>query len=189
MPDIGKVLKQEIARLARKQAKAQIADVKRDAVRLKKSVAELKRQVSALTRENRRLAQEVMPVVRSQTAAAVAKTAPTMRITSRTVRTLRRKLGLSQANLAALLGVTSQSVVNWEGGKGRLRLRSRTLTALASVRDIGRREAKRRLAALSQSQGGKPGRKPRKKKAGPARKRGRLSAGKRRKRTAKRAKK
>jgi hypothetical protein len=40
MPNIAKVLREEVQRLAKRQIKAELSQVKRDTVRLKRSVAE-----------------------------------------------------------------------------------------------------------------------------------------------------
>ena len=58
----------------------------------------------------------------------------------------RRKLGLSAADFAALLGVSGQSVYKWEHGESRPR--ARQLEAIAALRGIGKREAAERLAKL-----------------------------------------
>jgi len=60
----------------------------------------------------------------------------------------RQKLGLSAADFAKLIGVSSLSVYKWE--KGQTRPRRAQLEAIASVRGIGKREA---LAKLEQMAG------------------------------------
>ena len=58
MPDIGKTLKDEIARIARREAKAVVSKPRTDTIELKKSVARLKRQIEALEKAQK-------PVVRA----------------------------------------------------------------------------------------------------------------------------
>jgi DNA-binding transcriptional regulator YiaG len=70
------------------------------------------------------------------------------RLTSKGIRRLRRKLGVSQANFAKLLGASTQTVHMWETKDGPLRLRGNTLAAVLSARDMGAREAKRKIAEL-----------------------------------------
>ena len=62
------------------------------------------------------------------------------------VRKLRAKLGLTQAQIAKLAGVSTLTVWKWETATGRIMLRKRTLDALARVRAMGKREAKAELA-------------------------------------------
>ena len=58
----------------------------------------------------------------------------------------RRKLGLSAADFATLLGVSGQSVYKWEHGEARPR--ARQLEAIAALRGVGKREAQQRLETL-----------------------------------------
>lgn len=64
---------------------------------------------------------------------------------SRNIKALRTRLGISQGDFAKLLGVSSQAVYMMENKGGKLRLRQNTIKKLLSIKDIGRREAKRML--------------------------------------------
>jgi DNA-binding transcriptional regulator YiaG len=57
----------------------------------------------------------------------------------------RQKLGLSAADFGRLVGVSGLSIYNWE--KGKVRPRRKQVEALASLRGVGKREARRRLEA------------------------------------------
>lgn len=59
----------------------------------------------------------------------------------------RKKLGLSAADFARLLGVSALSVYKWEGGKSRPRRAQ--LEAIAATRGLGKREVQQRLEALA----------------------------------------
>jgi transcriptional regulator with XRE-family HTH domain len=59
---------------------------------------------------------------------------------------LRKRLGLSAADLARLLGVSMQSIYNWEHKKASPR--KEQVAAIAALRSIGRKEALRRLDTL-----------------------------------------
>jgi DNA-binding transcriptional regulator YiaG len=89
--------------------------------------------------ERKRLAQK------PQIAPEISKRA---RLTSKGIRRLRKRLGLSQAELAKLVGASTQTVHMWETKKGPLRLRGNTLAAVLSAREMGAREAKRRIAEM-----------------------------------------
>ena len=151
MSNIAKVLKEEIQRLARKQVKAALGPVKRDTVRLKKSVADLRRQVTALTRTNGELVKKLAPVVAVKETEEVTKKAASLRPTSKSVGRLRARLALTQEQFAKLLGVSGQAVVQWAAKDGRLRLRKSTLSTLAGIQHIGKREAWRRLEAMGET--------------------------------------
>jgi DNA-binding transcriptional regulator YiaG len=58
----------------------------------------------------------------------------------------RKRLGLSAADFAALIGVSPISVYKWEGGS--VRPRQAQLEAIASIRRLGKREAQSRLDGL-----------------------------------------
>ncbi len=147
MPDVARVLKAEIQRLARKEARAanaplrrQLADARRSIVELRKRLADTQRQIRHTERTVEAVTpEEVRPPERKR---------PGFRPTSKTVRSLRNRLGISQAKFARLLGVSPHSVYQWEKADGRLYLRSRTRQALDEARSLGAREAKRRLREM-----------------------------------------
>jgi len=149
MPNIANVLREEIQRLAKRQVKAELASVKRDNVRLKKSVAELRRQVAALDATSRELVKKVTPVVASKEIEEATEQAAKLRPTSKSLKTLRARLGLTQAQFGQLLGVSGQAVVQWASREGRIRMRKTTLAALARIQNIGKREARRRLDEIA----------------------------------------
>jgi transcriptional regulator with XRE-family HTH domain len=59
------------------------------------------------------------------------------------MRSQRKRLGLSAAEVGVLIGSSAQSVYNWEEGK--TRPQARHLQAIFALRDLGRREAHKRL--------------------------------------------
>jgi DNA-binding transcriptional regulator YiaG len=151
MSNIAQALKAEIIRLSRKEIKANVTPLKKSNFTLKKAVWDLKNSVSVLTAENKRLsalyksAKDKQPQV-SPGAAEKA------RFTSKGIRILRTKLGLSQDAFAKLLGVSSQAVYVMEHKEGkRLKLRPKTLSSLLSVREMGKREVKRRLEEMERN--------------------------------------
>ncbi|HOX23753.1 MAG TPA: helix-turn-helix domain-containing protein [Elusimicrobiales bacterium] len=146
MPDIGKLLKEEIKRLAQRSLRA-------SQLKLKKDVVELKRAASALKKENARLLRELgkikthlrgaMPALHAHS----GKKPEEIRIGPKLVLAQRKRLGLSREEFAKLLGVSAGAVVSWEMGKVRPRENIKPL--LASVRKLGRRTARERLELLS----------------------------------------
>jgi DNA-binding transcriptional regulator YiaG len=151
MPDIAKVLREEIARLARRQVRTALSPLKRDNVRLKKSVGELRRQIAALSRANHELVKTVTPVMEARAIEEATRSADQLRPTSKSLKRLRDRLGLTQVQFGQLLGVSGQAVVQWASKEGRVRMRATTLSALARIKDIGRREALRRLEGAAES--------------------------------------
>ncbi|MDY0170038.1 MAG: helix-turn-helix domain-containing protein [Thermoguttaceae bacterium] len=72
------------------------------------------------------------------------------RFSSKSVRSQRRRLGLSAADYAKLVGVSPLTIYNWEKGKNRPK--AAQLAALVAVRGIGKREALQRLEAISEEE-------------------------------------
>lgn len=144
MPNIAQVLKEEIRRLAKKEAKILTRKLRVDVVKLKKSNVVLRRSVQQLQRDNSLLLNAEKR--RQQSAPLIApERASKARVTAKGVRAMRRKLRLSQKEFAELLGVSSVAVCLWERKNGALRLRETTRSAILALRGLGAREAKRRL--------------------------------------------
>ena len=141
MPNIANVLKDEIKRLARREINLTITSLKVSNAALKKIVYEHKRRITALERENKRLA-----VLLSKIRGPVHDNAPKLeedsfRITGRQVRSLRGRLGISQVQLAKLIGVSVNIVSIWENKTGRLQLRKPGIgKALSDLKGMKRRE-------------------------------------------------
>ena len=144
MPNIAVVLKGEIARVARKEIRAQTQDFKKASSQYRSQIAALRRRVDTLERQLRR-------VGKAAPTRAVAETddddAQNLRFSAKRFAAQRQKLGLSAADFAALLGVSGQSVYKWELGKARPR--AAQLAAIAALRGVGKREAAARLEALA----------------------------------------
>jgi transcriptional regulator with XRE-family HTH domain len=66
-----------------------------------------------------------------------------LRFSAKGLAAQRRRLGLSAAAVAQLLGVSALSVYKWESGK--TRPRARQIEAIAGLRGLGKREALKRL--------------------------------------------
>lgn len=148
MPNIANVLKEEIARLARKEVRAQTQELKKSSAAYRTHIAALRRRVDQLERELKRVGKPAgRGAARAQTVDEAEEDSGTRRRFSATrLAAQRRKLGLSAADFATLLGVSGQSVYKWEHGESRPR--ARQLEAIAALRGIGKREAADRLAKL-----------------------------------------
>lgn len=146
MPNITQVLKEEIARVSRKELKQDLLRLKQDTVWLKKSLADFKRRIVALERQNRLLKAKSSRLEKVST--PEPKKLQKMRATGKMIRSLRDKLGLTQAELAKMLEVSGQSVYQWERKEGRLRLRENAKSALQRVRQMGKREVRAELEKL-----------------------------------------
>lgn len=143
MPNLATVLKDEIRRLSRKEVRNETGVTKRASVHHRRDIAELKRVVDDLSKrvaflesqEKRRVAQP-----------AQRKPSGQVRFSPRWVKAQRERLGLSAADYGKLVGVSSLTVYNWEGGKSKPR--EGKLAAISAVRELGKRDALRRLEML-----------------------------------------
>jgi len=144
MPNIASVLKDEVVRLARKEVRRELEGLKKASAQYRSDIAELKRRVASLDKKNTRLEKKTSSKVDSQPdEAATTRT----RFSAKGLATHRQRLGLSAAEMGALLGVSAQSIYHWESGKSKPR--EQQLSAIATVRSMGKRQAKARLAELN----------------------------------------
>jgi DNA-binding transcriptional regulator YiaG len=141
MPNIASVLKEEITRLARKELKANTESIKKAVATYRSEIAGLKRRVDQLERQAKKTA-KVAPAK----AIGVAESDGQHRWRAAGFAQHRKRLGLSAADCAKLLGVSSLSVYKWEGGQARPR--AKYLPAIAALRGMGKREAAKRLGEL-----------------------------------------
>jgi DNA-binding transcriptional regulator YiaG len=147
MPNIAAVLKDEIARIARKEVRAQTEEFKKASAQYRAHIAALRRRVDELERQLKRVGKAS---ARSTASVPDAEDdqGTSRRFSATRLAAQRRKLGLSAADFATLLGVSGQSVYKWEHGESRPR--ARQLEAIAAVRGIGKREAAARLEKMQQ---------------------------------------
>lgn len=145
MPNVAKVLKDEIARVARKEIRLATSGDRKKFNRYRREISELKRQ---LANQGRRIAELEKLRDRSSSAAGAEKQRGVqVRFSPKWLHSHREKLGLSASDYARLVGVSAQSVYLWEQGKTRPR-RSQ-LESLAEVRSLSKREAWHKLDAMA----------------------------------------
>jgi DNA-binding transcriptional regulator YiaG len=150
MPNIANVLKAEITRLARKEVRDESDGLKKTVAAQRTEIASLKRRVQALEGLVKRLAKAHDAAATRSPASAPAETDASsgggLRFRAQGMAANRKRLGLSAADFALLVGTTGQSVYAWEAGKSKPR--ADALAAIAALRGIGKREVESRLAAL-----------------------------------------
>jgi DNA-binding transcriptional regulator YiaG len=139
MPNIRAVLKQEIARLSRREIRSEVQATRKASAQYRRHIAALRRQVAALERQVAILSRRV----RSAPTDSAAQARTKFRFVAKGLRSQRARLGLSAEDYAKLLGVSAQSVYNWE--RGQATPRPAQVAAIARLRGIGKREALSRL--------------------------------------------
>ena len=147
MPNIAKVLKEEIARISRHEAKIAVTPIRKPSMRLRKDVASLKARVAALEKENRAL-QALLTKIQVAQPQPASETVEKGWISGKGIKSLRKRLGLTQGELGRLVGVSNTAVVLWEKKSGMLKLRDKTKAAVFAIRGLGAREAKARLDGM-----------------------------------------
>ena len=143
MPNLASVLKDETRRLARKEIKAELAATRKASAQQRRDIAELKRQL----REQAKKIASLERARRSVREAGTRSTAPLARFSPAWLQAHREKLELSAADYATLVGVSGQTVYNWE--KGTTRPQPEQLRAWSAIRRLGKREAWKRLDEMS----------------------------------------
>lgn len=146
MPNIASVLKVEVLRLAGKAVRSAVHPLRSEKIALKKAVRDLRKRVLRLEKDNELLLAE-QERYRKLLVSVIPADALRIRVTAKGMRSLRRKLGLTQVEFAKLLGVTSQTIWMWERKRGSLRVKDETKKRIYAARDIGAREARRRIGS------------------------------------------
>ena len=139
MSDIINTVKDEILRLAQKEASARVSKARKSTEQYRKQVVELRRILKQQEREIKYLKRQVQTEVPSENAQLEG-----VRFSAKSVKSQRRRLGLSAEQYGKLIGVSPLTIYNWEIGKSRPRRAQ--LKALVSVRGISKRDALARLA-------------------------------------------
>lgn len=143
MPNLNEVLRAEITRLARKEIKGQLEVSKQMVSKHRHEIAALKREVKALETRLGRI-QKGSASQATETANEDSTELGNVRFSAKSVRSQRRRLNLSAAEFAKLLGVSAQTIYLWESGRSRPR--QAQLQSLVAVREMGRREAQAKLS-------------------------------------------
>ena len=142
MGKIEQTLKSEITRLAKKQLRATCLPLTRDVRQLKRTVSALRKTVAVLAKLGAEF--QAQRTVERARLAAVPEEVSTARISPLLIKKLRRRLGITQGELATLVGVSHSAVCSWEYEKAKPEGRNRE--ALVALRKLGRREVRRILA-------------------------------------------
>ncbi len=142
MANIGSLLKAEISRVARKELRGETQALKKSITQYRGQIADLKRRTQALEQQIKRLG-KVSAKAGAVQAQPEAESGIKIRYSAKSLAAQRRRLGLSAASLAQLLGVSALSIYKWESGN--TRPRAKQIEAIAALRSMGKREVAQRL--------------------------------------------
>ncbi|MFW6162196.1 MAG: helix-turn-helix domain-containing protein [Planctomycetota bacterium] len=142
MGKMEQTLRSEIQRLARKEIRSELASLTKEIKALKREVARLRKAGPAESKAKAAPA----PVELTASPEEVAKA----RFSAGLIKKLRKRLDLTQAQMASLMDVSPTTVAFWEQGRNRPTDASKA--SLVALRKLGRRDIKRMLEAQAAAQ-------------------------------------
>ena len=141
MGKVEGIFRSEIVRLAKREIRRISGPLGRDVRSLKSTVSRLRKTVSELERltaqQQKDLGKGKVPLE------ATPEEVKGSRFSPRLIQSLRRRLGLSQKEMATLAGVTIGAIYQWE--KGIFEPRGQKKGVLVALRRLGRRAARKLL--------------------------------------------
>ena len=135
------MIKSEIVRLAKREIRKIARPLSRDVRSMRSTVSQLRKTVLALQRLTARQESE------SRKGKVLLEAAPEevkkSRFSPRLIHTLRKRLGITQKEMATLTGVTVGAIYQWE--QGMFEPRGQKKGMLVALRKLGRREVRKLL--------------------------------------------
>ncbi len=141
MGKVESVIKTEIVRLARREMRQNFVPLNRDVRAMKSTLSQLRRAVAGLQRFVAQ--QEKVMKAQKTVLEAPPEEVKKARFSPRLMKTLRKRLGVTQREMATLAGVTVGAIYQWE--KGIFEPRGDKKKVLVALRKLRRREARRLL--------------------------------------------
>lgn len=143
---LAKVIREEIARLSKKEIRSSVSTLKGLVAKLRKDNAKLRRELVFIQRRIKAI--EVQSQKGLKTSVVESELPNTIRFSPSRVKSQRKKLGFSAADYGRLLGVHQLTIYKWE--KGETKPQKSQLAKLLEIRGIGKKEALRRLSELGE---------------------------------------
>jgi len=137
MGKVEAVIKSEIVRLARRELRKIAVPLGRDVRSLKNTISQLRKTVSALERFT---ALQKKEMGKKKPLEATPEEVQISRFSPRLIRSLRKRLRISQKELAILAGVTVGAIHQWESGMFKPSMKKKIV--LVALRKLGRRDAR-----------------------------------------------
>jgi len=147
MGKIESTIKSEIQRLAKREIKSAFLPLRREVRTVRLKLSSLSRNFRVLDR----LAKgQIIPMAKGNRLEASPEEIKVSRLTPARIRNLRKKLGISQRELAILSGASLSAVVMWE--KGEFRPKADKKGALIALRKLGKRQVRKMLTERRESE-------------------------------------
>lgn len=148
MSNLASLLKAEISRVARKEVRAEIESLRKACTQHRSHIAALRRQIQDLERALRRVSRDAETRGGAKDGATAdtqaADEGPARRFSAKRLASHRAKLALSAAAYGQLVGVSGQTIYNWE--QGQVRPRPEQLKKLVAVRALTKASAAAQLS-------------------------------------------
>ncbi len=149
MANIASVLKAEISRIARKEARAEVESLKKANAQHRSAIASLRRELASLQKQLKQAQRERTPrVTKEQT------TDHQYRFSATRLAAHRAKLGVSAADYGRLIGMSGATVYLWEQGKARPR--PEQVQQLGMLKEMSRKVILERLEQTKVAKATKP---------------------------------
>jgi DNA-binding transcriptional regulator YiaG len=139
------IIKSEVQRLAKREIHTTLTPLAQEIRLLKNKVSQLQKIVLRLERSTTH--QQKVSGIREKPLEASPEEVKASRFSPRLIGSLRKKLGISQKELAILSGVSVGAAHQWETGK--FKPKDEKKRVLVALRKLGRREVKRLLEEKS----------------------------------------
>jgi len=141
MGKVEGIIKSEILRLAKREIRKISVPLGRDVRSLKSVVSQIRKTVMALerfaTQQQKELSKRKVPLEVTSEEIKISRFSP------RLIRSLRKRLGVTQRELAILCGVTVGAIHQWESGMFKPRGEKKGM--IVALRKLGRREVRNLL--------------------------------------------
>lgn len=151
MSNFSDVLKKEVARIARKELKAELTSLRSLVSAMRSEMSSLKRELKELRTEGRAAARAARVKQINSPAASVATEAPRRgrkpQYSADALLAMRQKLGLTRAQLATVLEVSSLSIYKWESKQSVPRAAQQA--KILDMKKLGKRAISRILSERS----------------------------------------
>jgi DNA-binding transcriptional regulator YiaG len=161
MGKVEGIIKSEILRLAKREIRKISVPLGRDVRSLKSVVSQIRRTVMVLerltTEQQKELSKRKVPLEATPEEIKISRFSP------RLIRSLRKRIGVTQKELATLCGVTVGAIHQWESGM--FKPRGEKKGVIVALRKLGRREVRKLLEERKSEVVEKTVRKPRGKRA------------------------
>jgi DNA-binding transcriptional regulator YiaG len=144
MPNLNLVFRKEVSRIVSRETRAVVDPLIAKLLALKKEIAEQKQMLKVLV-ENAGLQSKIVSVkdkIKPLPEEALGK----VRIGGKLIKKMRTKLKMTRAVLAKMLGVSQNSVYQWESGK--VRPRKQVIARLVALRNMGKKDIKKIVVQL-----------------------------------------